>query len=116
MAGYSHAVQVTTPARLVFCSGQLGVAANGWVPPTVEEQTALCFDNIRAILAEAGMALADLVRLNAYVSGREHLAGYMVVRDRYVTAPPPASTLIIVGGFSRPEFVVEVEAIAARAD
>jgi enamine deaminase RidA (YjgF/YER057c/UK114 family) len=116
MAGYSHAVQVTTPARLVFCSGQLGVAANGWVPPTVEEQTALCFDNIRAILAEAGMALGDLVRLNAYVSGREHLAGYMVVRDRYVTAPPPASTLMIVGGFSRPEFVVEVEAIAARAD
>jgi enamine deaminase RidA (YjgF/YER057c/UK114 family) len=37
----------------------------------------------------------------------------MAVRDRHVGDPPPASTLLIVSGFTRPEFVVEVEAIAA---
>jgi 2-iminobutanoate/2-iminopropanoate deaminase len=37
----------------------------------------------------------------------------MRVRDRYIGDPPPASTLMIVSGFARPEFLVEVEAIAA---
>jgi enamine deaminase RidA (YjgF/YER057c/UK114 family) len=40
----------------------------------------------------------------------------MAVRDRFVAVPPPASTLVIVAGFSRPEFKVEVEVIAAKAD
>jgi enamine deaminase RidA (YjgF/YER057c/UK114 family) len=40
----------------------------------------------------------------------------MAVRDRYISDPPPASTLMIVSGFARPEFLVEVEAIAAKAE
>ena len=54
-----------------------------------------------------------MVRINAFVSGREHLKGYMAVRDNYIADPPPASTLMVVSGFSRPEFLVEVEIIAA---
>ena len=61
------------------------------------------------------MTLADLVRLNAYVSSAQHLSGYMRVRDEFVGAPPPASTLMVVQGFARPEFKVEIEAVAARA-
>ncbi|MEL6317298.1 MAG: RidA family protein, partial [Pseudomonadota bacterium] len=56
-------------------------------------------------------------RLNAYVTDRAHLPGYMRARDRFVAAAggdgPPASTLMIVSGFARPEFVVEIEALAA---
>jgi enamine deaminase RidA (YjgF/YER057c/UK114 family) len=62
------------------------------------------------------MGLADIVRINTFVTGREHLKGYMAVRDRLFRSPPPASTLMIVSGFARPEFVVEIEAVAARAD
>lgn len=101
-------------ARLIFCSGQLGIAADGAVPPDVEGQTRLCFKAIEAILAEGGMTLSDLVRINAYVSAREHLQGYMRARDEFVATPPPASTLMIVQGFARPEFKVEIEAVAAR--
>jgi enamine deaminase RidA (YjgF/YER057c/UK114 family) len=43
------------------------------------------------------------------------MAAYMAVRDRYVAQPPPASTLVIVTGFTRPEFKVEVEALGAKA-
>ena len=114
-AAYAHGVVVPAGARLVFCSGQLGVSAKGVIPADVESQATLCFQAIAAVLAEAGMGLADLVRLNAYVTARDHMAGYMKVRDRFVDAPPPASTLMIVGGFTRPEFLVEVEAIAAVA-
>lgn len=115
-ARYAHGVAVPAGARTVFCSGQLGIAPDGTVPPDVERQAALCFDNIAAILAEAGMGLADIVRVNAYVTAREHMAGYMAVRDRVVASPPPASTLMIVGGFTRPEFLVEIEVVAAKLD
>jgi enamine deaminase RidA (YjgF/YER057c/UK114 family) len=121
-ARYAHGVEVPAGARLVVCSGQLGVAKDGTVPPDVEGQARLCFRAITAILAESGMGLADLLRLNAYVTGREHMAGYMKVRDEVLgeslgaSAPPPASTLMIVSGFTRPEFKVEIEALAARKD
>lgn len=114
-ARYSHGVAVAAGARMVFCSGQLGVGPDDVIPDGVEAQSELCFGNIAAILNEAGFTLADIVRINAYVTAREHLKGYMAVRDRYVGDPPPASTLMIVSGFARPEFVVEVEAIAAAA-
>lgn len=114
LARYSHGVEVRAQLRWVFCSGQLGMDVSGHVPADTEGQADLCFANIRAILAEAGMEMGDIVRINAYVCGREHLAAYMRSRDRHVSAPLPASTLMIVSGFARPEFTVEIEAIAAR--
>jgi 2-iminobutanoate/2-iminopropanoate deaminase len=108
-------VEVAAGSRIVFCSGQLGIGADGVIPDDVESQARLCFRAIAAILSEASMSLADLVRLNAYVSSAQHLGGYMKVRDEFVSSPPPASTLMIVQGFARPEFKVEVEAVAARA-
>ena len=112
-APYSHGIEVAAGSRLVFCSGQLGIAADGHVPPDCAGQTELIFESIAAILGEAGMGLKDIVRINAFVTGREHLQPYMQVRNRLFAAPYPASTLMIVSGFARPEFVVEIEAIAA---
>jgi enamine deaminase RidA (YjgF/YER057c/UK114 family) len=114
-ARYSHGMEVPAGQKLVFCSGQLGALPDGAVPAGVEAQAEQCFRNIAAILAEAGLTLADIVRINAYVTAREHMAGYMAVRDRVVGTPPPASTLMIVSGFTRPEFLVEVEVVAAGA-
>lgn len=113
-ARYSHGMEVSAGARLVFVSGQLGLAADGHVPESARDQADRCFANIAAILAEAGMTLADIVRLNAYVTDRAHMASYMAARDAHVGAPPPASTLVIVSGFTRPEFKVEIEAVAAK--
>jgi len=112
-ARYSYGVEIPPGHRILVCSGQLGIAADDKVPASAEEQADLCFRNIGAVLADAGLGFADIVRINAFVTGREHLQGYMRVRDRYIGDPPPASTLMIVSGFARPEFLVEVEAIAA---
>ncbi|MCP8884390.1 RidA family protein [Devosia sp. XJ19-1] len=112
-APYSHGVVVPAGQQMVFCSGQLGIDASGKVPADCASQAGLCFDNIVAILAEAGLGLEHIVRINAYVTGREHLAAYMGVRNALFAEPFPASTLMIVSGFARPEFVVEIEAIAA---
>lgn len=111
---YSHGLAVPAGARLVFCSGQLGLKPGDMLPPTVEGQAEVCFQNIAAILAEDGMSLADIVRINAYVTSREDMRAYMSVRDRYVSEPLPASTLMVVAGFTRAEFLVEVEVIAAK--
>ena len=112
-APYSHGMVVPAGQRLVFCSGQLGIAADKTLPADCEGQARICFENIAAILAEAGMGLANIIRINAYVTGREHLAPYMAVRNTLFAEPYPASTLMLVTGFARPEFVVEIEAIAA---
>ncbi|MCV0428457.1 MAG: RidA family protein [Roseibium sp.] len=112
-ARYSHAVEVPPGHRLLVASGQLGITKDDTVPVGVEDQTRQCFENIRSILRDAGMSLADIVRINAYVTDRSHLPGYMKARDEYVSDPPPASTLMIVSGFAREEFVVEIEVLAA---
>ncbi len=112
---YSHGIAVARPGPMVFCSGQLGVGPDDMVPDTVSAQAELCFRNIAAILAEAGLGMGDIVRLNAFVTRREDMKDYMAVRDRFVADPPPASTLTIVSGFTRPEFLVEVEATAVGA-
>jgi enamine deaminase RidA (YjgF/YER057c/UK114 family) len=115
-ANYAHGIEVPPGARWLVCSGQLGIRPDDSIPEDSEAQAALCFENIGAILHSAGMDFGDIVRLNAYVTGREHLAGYMRARDRYVTSPPPASTLMIVSGFANPAFHVEIEALAAKVD
>jgi 2-iminobutanoate/2-iminopropanoate deaminase len=113
LAPYSHGVEIPGGQRLVFCSGQLGITRDDMVPAGSEAQAEICFDNIAAVLGEAGLGLEDVVKLNAFVTGREHLGGYMAARNKRFAHPLPASTLVIVSGFSRPEFVVEVEAVAA---
>jgi enamine deaminase RidA (YjgF/YER057c/UK114 family) len=114
LARYSAAIEVPAGARLVFVSGQLGIDPDGQTPESAEAQAELCFAAIRALLAEAGMEVSDIVRLNAFVTEEAYLADYMRVRDHHIGNPPPASTLMIVSGFSRPQFKVEVECVAAK--
>lgn len=112
-ARYSHGVEVPAGKRLVLCSGQLGIGPDDAVPEDAGAQAELCFRNISAILGEASLTLNDVVRINAYVTDRIHMRPYMDVRDKLFSDPAPASTLMIVSGFTRPEFKVEVEVIAA---
>ncbi|RWA73500.1 RidA family protein [Mesorhizobium sp.] len=112
-ARYSHGVEIPAGKRIVLCSGQLGIGPDDAVPKDAGAQTELCFKNIAAILSEAGLTLNDVVRINAFVTDRAHLQAYMDVRNRLFSDPAPASTLMIVSGFARAEFKVEVEVLAA---
>jgi len=116
LARYAHGVAVPEGHELVFTSGQLAQAADGIVPEGAEAQAELIFANLAAILGAAGAGPADVVRIIAYVTDRAHMAGYMAARDRWLDGVErlPASTLVIVSGFTRPEFKVEVEVVAAR--
>jgi 2-iminobutanoate/2-iminopropanoate deaminase len=68
-------------------------------------------------LAAAGATVQDVIKLNCYCAHAVDLAVQLTrfreVRDTYVnTAAPPASTLVVVRGLARPEWLIEVEAVA----
>ncbi|NIZ11329.1 RidA family protein [Pseudooceanicola sp. HF7] len=114
-ARYAHGVALEGGNGIVLTSGQLALASDGTVPEGAEAQAALCFANVDAILEEAGTSRENVLRINAFVTGRAHMAGYMAARDAWLAQVShlPASTLMIVSGFTREEFVVEVEVMAA---
>ena len=115
LARYSHGIAVPANHRLVITAGQLGIGLDESIPADSEGQASICLANIAAILAEDGMTMADVIRLSFYVTGREHMDGYRRARDRHFPGTPPTTTLIVVAGLVRPEFFIEIEAIAAAA-
>jgi enamine deaminase RidA (YjgF/YER057c/UK114 family) len=111
-AAYSHGILVERPGPLLMTSGQLGVGVDDAVPEDAEAQCVLVFENLKAILGEAGMSFADVIRFNAFVTDRAIFPILGAVRARYVGNAAFASTLVVVAGFTRPEFKVEVEVTA----
>ncbi|MEM8730808.1 MAG: RidA family protein [Pseudomonadota bacterium] len=116
-ARYAHGVEIPPAQRVLRCSGQLGLTSDGQVPEDPFDQAMICFGNISAILAEGTMGPDDVFHVSAYVTNRAHMQGYMAARDRFLADRPdtrlPSSTLLIVSGFTRPEFKVEIEVWAA---
>lgn len=113
LARYSHGIAIPAGYRLAITAGQLGIGLDESIPPDSEGQANICFANIEAILAEDGMTMANIVRLNVFVTAREYMDGYRRARDRHFPGTPPTTTLIVVAGLVRPEFFIEIEAIAA---
>ena len=113
LSSYSHGVEVPANARWLNISGQVAVAVDGSIPAGIEAQADLVFRNIVEVLASAGMTVADLVRINTYIVDTGDMAGFRKVRDRYVGSVAPASTMIAISALARPEFLIEVEAVAA---
>lgn len=112
---YNHGLVLPSQGELLVTSGQLGIRPDETIPDSIEEQAVICFEAIGAILEEAGMSFADVIRIAGFVTRREDFAPYMAVRDRYTLEPRPVSTLLIVTGFTRPEFKVEVEVTALKS-
>jgi enamine deaminase RidA (YjgF/YER057c/UK114 family) len=114
-AGYSHVVTIPS-GRLVWTSGQVGMAADGSVPDGWEAQARLAFQNVGRALAAGGAGWDDVVKLTFFVVATDELGTIRAVRDEFVnTAAPPTSSLLAVAGLFRPDVLLEVEAVAALA-
>ncbi len=114
-ARYAHGVEIPAHWRIVQTSGQLGIRADDSIPEYAYAQAVICFEALSEILKSAGMTANDVAHISAYVTARDHMAGYMRARDTFMAHATrvPSSTLLIVSGFTRPEFKVEVEVLAA---
>lgn len=115
---YAQAVLTRAPGRIFRSSGILGITAAGEVPEDAFGQARICFATLKALLEAAGLGPGHVIHLGAYVTDRAFMADYMRARDAFLgaAATPPASTLLIVSGFTRPEFKVEIEATALLPD
>ena len=114
-ARYAHAVLSEAPGRLLHISGQVPVAPDGNIPADIGAQAAVVWANIAAILAEAGMAITDVVAITTYVVAGNDMAPVMAARDAACAGHLVASTLVTVPALVRPEWLVEIAVVAAGA-
>lgn len=115
VAAYSHVSEVPAGTRMLFLAGQVGNRPDGSVPSGVEDQAIQALENIRLILQSEGAGPENIVKLTFYVVAKpSNMAKIAAKRaEMFGTTAPPPSTWIYVPGLARPEFLVEVEAIAA---
>jgi 2-iminobutanoate/2-iminopropanoate deaminase len=112
---YHHGVEVSGEARTLYIAGQIGMDHNGSVPQGVEAQTRLVYANMKAVLDEAGMDFANLVKTTVFLIRPEDRTVFATVRSELTGGTNNASTLVYVAGLALPELLVEVEAIAVKA-
>lgn len=113
---YSQGVEIPPNARWLYISGQIGVAPDGVVAKGLAAQFAQAFANIGAVLAAAGMAKTDLVKLTVFVTqpGVETVGVYRKARDLWMEGHAPAATYLVVNGLASADYLVEIEAVAAK--
>lgn len=112
---YSHGVEVPAGARLLYVAGQVGARPDGSTAPTDEAQCDQAWANVKAVLAAAGMGVADVVKFNAYVTRADLIPVYRGARDRALgDVAPPASTLVVAAALANPAWVAEIECVAAK--
>jgi enamine deaminase RidA (YjgF/YER057c/UK114 family) len=118
--GYTHVVEATTPGRIVYIAGQLGLDIDNKIVGAAGDfraQAEQTFVNLKNALEAVGAGFEHVVKLNNYLVDIAHLPIFREVRDRYVvTATPPASTTIVIAGLARPGALLEVEAVAVVPD
>ena len=112
---YSHAVEVVARSRLLFISGQIAVAPDGSCATDFATQARQCWRNLTAVLAEADMTLSNIVKIQAFLTRSSDLGEYRSIRNEMVGSTRPAHTLLVVSALGRPEWLVELEAVAAKA-
>jgi enamine deaminase RidA (YjgF/YER057c/UK114 family) len=114
-SNYTHGIEVPPGARLLGIAGQVGRDVNGHVPDGIEAQATLAWANVKAVLAEAGMEMSDIVHYFSILVRREDNDGYDKARVAALGDARPASTKIYVAGLARPEILCEVQVFAAKA-
>ncbi|MEO8457215.1 MAG: RidA family protein [Chloroflexota bacterium] len=112
--GYSHVAEVTS-GRLVYLAGQVAVDPAGNIvgESDIAAQTKQVFENLKNNLAAVGATFANVIKLSYFVLDAAHIPTIREVRNSYLNPDAmPTSTLVVVAGLARPEWLIEVEAVA----
>ena len=113
IGAYSDAVEARSNLRWLLTSGTPGLSEAGQLPVDITGQAELAWEHLARMLARAEMTVADVVKVNQYLTRAEDIPAYVKVRSRFLGATRPAFLLVVVPQLVRPEFLVEVEIIAA---
>lgn len=115
IGAYSDAVEVPPGARWLVTAGTPGLALDGTLPEDITGQAEQAWTHIIAMLTSAGMDVHDLVKVTHYLLRASDIPAYVKVRSRFLGEARPASMLLVVPELVRPEFLLEIEACAARS-
>ena len=111
IAPYSQAIDTGT---FVYASGQLPIdPATGTMPDGIKEQTAQSLANVKAILAEAGLSPANVVKTTVFLSDMANFAPMNEVYAQFFSAPFPARSAVAVKELPK-QALVEIEVVALR--
>jgi enamine deaminase RidA (YjgF/YER057c/UK114 family) len=111
---------IVPAGELVVVAGQVGAPQTKQAPSSdVAEQTRQALDNVRVVLEAAGCTLRDVVRFQTFLTGAQHIPGFMKAREEFFARHYPGkvyppNTLLVISGLVRPELFVEIEAMAVR--
>lgn len=115
VGSYSHLAVVPPETRLLYLAGQIGNRPDGSLPASVEEQIVQALENVRLILASQGARAEHVVKLTYYVAAKP--TDWGPIRKKraamFLGAEPPPATWIYVRELIRPEYLVEIDAVAA---
>lgn len=113
---FSQAVDVRGAQRLLLCAGQTSVDANGTPlhAGNMAKQMDQALTNVEAVLRQAGLTLADVVRLNYYTT---NVPAFMEASGAFgarlqAAGCTPAATLLGVASLFHPDILIEIEATA----
>ncbi len=116
--GYTHVVEARG-SRMLFISGQVSIDSQGNLVGAndMRAQAEQVFKNLRTALDADGASFADVVKLTFFMTDIAQIQAVRNVRDQYVNmAQPPASSAVEVRQLVRPEYLLEIEAIAVLKD
>lgn len=111
---FSQAVRASG-RQTIYVSGQVALDVNGNVvgKGDMRAQAQQAMSNLQAILKAGGAQIADVVKLTVYVTDMSRFAEVQDVRGKFWAGLPlPASTALEVKQLVRPDFMVEIEAVA----
>ena len=114
-ASYSHVVTVEGAQKLVFCAGQVAADVDGKVlpPDDFDAQASMVMQNLTNALAAGGAKISDVTKITIYICNPHDVPKARGVLQTYFGEHPPGSTLCILRGLANPNFLLEIEAIAA---
>jgi len=112
---YAHVVTVEGAKKLVFCAGQVAADVDGKVLPPDDfgAQTKMVMKNLKNALAAGGAKLSDVTKVTIYICNPHDVPKARSILFDYFGEHPPGSTLCILRGLANPNFLLEIEAIAA---
>lgn len=112
---YSQMVSAPAGFRWLHVSGQVGCDRQHKAADGFEAQAQLAWENLIACLEADGMTVQDLVKVNVFLTRASDVLASREIRERVLQGAQPASTLVVVQGLASPDWLVEVEGIAAQA-
>jgi reactive intermediate/imine deaminase len=112
-AKYSHGVKVEG-GKLVIISGQVpeDIEGNIVAPGDFEKQARQVFKNLGLMLEAGGATFKDIVRIGYFLTDQKQWQPFDKIRSDYLEKPYPPGTLIIVKSLAKPEWMIEIEAMA----